>query len=80
MAGLDALHSSGSLASTSDVLIGIQSWLSVLDGRGSFLSRPGAGEISFLHWQALGAFASPSQDNLHVVVEIFSCGGIICRD
>ncbi|KAK5356244.1 hypothetical protein LTS03_011709, partial [Exophiala xenobiotica] len=40
-------------SSTRDVLNGIQSWLSVLQGHESLLSRPGSWEISFLNWNAL---------------------------
>jgi hypothetical protein len=61
------------------VFNGVKSWLSVLEDHGSFLSQPAAGEISFLDWKALEAFASPSQDTLRVI-EDYSCGSISCRD
>ena len=65
--------------SASDVLDGIKSWLSVLGGHESLLSRPGAWEISFLDWKALEAFGNPSQDISHIA-ESFSRGSIACRE
>jgi hypothetical protein len=62
-----------------DVFNGVKSWLSELEGHGSFLSQSGAGEISFLDWKALEVFASPPQDILRSA-ENFSCGSIICTD
>ncbi|KAK5332478.1 hypothetical protein LTR98_011400 [Exophiala xenobiotica] len=66
-------------SSTSDVLNGIQNWLSVLQGHESLLSRPGWWEISFLNWNALEAFGHPSQDTSHIV-DSFSHGSIVCKD
>ncbi|KAK5344797.1 hypothetical protein LTR61_011428 [Exophiala xenobiotica] len=66
-------------SSTSDVLNGIQSWLSVLQGHESLLSRPGSWEITFLNWNALEAFGHPSQDTSHSV-DSFSHGSIVCKD
>ncbi|KAK5219359.1 hypothetical protein LTR47_011506 [Exophiala xenobiotica] len=66
-------------SSTSDVLNGIQSWLSVLQGHESLLSRPGSWEISFLNWNALEAFGDLSQHTPHIV-DSFSHGSIVCRD
>ncbi|KAK5216010.1 hypothetical protein LTR72_010984 [Exophiala xenobiotica] len=66
-------------SSTRDVLNGIQSWLSVLQGHESLLSRPGSWEISFLNWNALEAFGNSSQNASHIV-DSFSHGSIVCRD
>jgi hypothetical protein len=65
--------------STRDVLDGIKSWLSVVEGHQSLLSRPDAWEISFLDWKALEAFGHPLQDISHMV-ESFSYGSIAYRD
>ena len=65
--------------SASDVLHGMKSWLSVLEGHESFLWQPGACEITFLDWEALEAFGNPSQDISHII-ERFSRGSITCID
>jgi hypothetical protein len=65
--------------SASDVVDGIKSWLSVLEGNEPLLSRPGIWEIGFLDWEALEAFEDPSQDALHIV-ERFSRGSIVYRE